>query len=103
MKHNQFKAIINKMLKAKCEQKGLTLSGIDITNNQKYLYVYDAQWNCVLAISLWLNDNRIHLSGTTNMEKPFAISNRPYDVTCSYTEFNKVNELLEQMFSSLKS
>ena len=102
MKHNQFKAIINKLLKDKCQEQGLTLSGVDITNNEKHIYIYDKSWNCKIAIRLWINDKQIHLSATTDMSKPVGLANRQFDVTCSYTEFWQLNDVLNTMFGSLK-
>ncbi len=102
MKHNQFKAIINKLLKDKCQEQGLTLSGVDVTNNQKYIYIYDKEWNCKLAVSLWINDTQIHLSATTNTSKPVGLANRTHDITCSYLEFNKIYRLIDEMFNNIK-
>lgn len=102
MKHNQFKAIINKIIKDKCQEQELTLSGVDITNNEKYIYIYDKQWNCKLAIKLYINDKQIHLSATTDTSKPVGLANRQYDVTCSYLEFKQINNLLDNMFGTLK-
>lgn len=101
MKHNQFKHIVNKLIKENCTNYNLTMSGVDITNNEKVIYIYDGKWNCVLTIGLWLDDKRIHISGSTNRGKVVSISNRPFDIVCGYIEFHKVYECLNCMFQSL--
>ncbi len=98
MKHNQFKHIVNKLIKDKCKEYNLTMAGVDITNNEKVIYIYNGEWNCVLTIGLWLDNKRIHISGSTNQEKVVSISNRTFDVVCGYMEFNKVYECLNDMF-----
>lgn len=101
MKHNQFKHIINKILKDKCKECKLTMAGVDISNSSKVIYIYDNDWNCKLTIKLWVNESKIHLTGSTDTTKMAGICNNEYDVNCSYLEFNRVYDVFNCMFSSL--
>lgn len=101
MKHNQFKHIVSKLIKDNCSTYNLTMAGVDITNNEKTIYIYDNKWNCLLTIALWLDDKRIHISGSKSHQKVVSISNRDFDVVCGYVEFHKVYECLDCMFQSL--
>lgn len=98
MKHNQFKHIVNKLIKDKCKEYNLTMAGVDITNNEKVIYIYNDKWNCLCSIGLWLDNHKIHISGSVSTEKVVSVSNRQFNCVCSYMEFNKVYECLNDMF-----
>lgn len=100
MKHNQFKHIVNTIIKDKCNEHGFTMAGVDITNNQKYIYIYDDKWNCVISIRLWVNDTGISITASKDTTKVAGLCNRPFECECNYLEFNKAYQLLDSVFSN---
>ena len=98
MKHNQFKHIVNQMIKERCKEYAYTMAGVDITNNSKMIYIYDKMWNCRITLSLWLNEKRIDITGSLDISRTAGLCNNQFNCSCSYLEFNKIYDLLYNIF-----
>lgn len=101
MKHNQFKHIINSILKELCKQHELTMSGVDLTNNKKIIYIYNKQWQCLASINLWMNEQRITVEASTDVTKVAGLCNKNVHCDCTYLEFQKVYNMLVTLFESI--
>lgn len=98
MKHNQFKHIINSILKELCKEHELIMSGVDLTNNTKIIYIYNKHWNCLASINLWMNENRITVEASTDVSKIAGIRNKPLQCDCTYLGFDKVYNMFKTLF-----
>lgn len=101
MKHNQFKHIVNQIIKEQCQVHNLRFSGVDINNNSKVIYVYDQEWKCVLTIKLWMNETEIHITGSTNTENVAGICNEQYRYEGSYLQFQTIFNGILLMFQQI--
>lgn len=89
MKNNEFKKIIRNEIKKECKALDFQSVSVDITNNSRMIYIYTLDWHCVGIFDCWLNNEYVHLSFTTDLEKPIIVA-RNKEVKCNYAQFNKV-------------
>lgn len=97
MKNNEFKKIIRNEIKKECKALDFQSVSVDISNNQRMIYIYTLDWRCVGIFDLWLNNEYLHLSFTTDLEKPM-IQAREKDLRCNYGQFNKVIMMIASSF-----
>ena len=102
MKNNEFKKIIRNEIKNECKALDFQSVSVDISNNQRMIYIYTLDWRCVGIFDLWLNNEYLHLSFTTDLEKPM-IQARDKDLRCNYAQFNKVIMLIGGCFELMDS
>lgn len=89
MKNNQFKKLIRQEIEKECKTFELQSVAVDITNNNRMIYIYTLDWCCVGIFNCWLTKEYVHLSFTTDLEKPIIVA-RNKEVKCNYAQFNKV-------------
>lgn len=97
MKNNQFKKVIRQEIENECQLFDFTSFAVDHSNNQRMIYIYTLDWRCVGIFSLWLNNDYVHLSFTTDLQKPIILA-KELDVTCNYAQFNKIIMMINGAF-----
>lgn len=97
MKNNQFKKVIRQEIENECQLFDFTSFAVDHSNNQRMIYIYTLDWRCVGIFSLWLNNDYVHLSFTTDLQKPIILA-KELDVTCNYAQFNKIIMMINRAF-----
>lgn len=97
MKNNQFKKVIRQEIENECQLFDFVSFAVDHTNNQRMIYIYTLDWRCVGIFSCWLNNDYVHLSFTTNLQKPIIVA-RDKEVSCNYAQFNKVIMMIHGSF-----
>lgn len=102
MKNNEFKKIIRNEIKQECKALDFQSVSVDITNNSRMIYIYTLDWRCVGIFDCWLNNEYLHLSFTTDLEKPM-IQAREKELRCNYAQFNKVMMFLGGCFELMDS
>ncbi len=102
MKNNEFKKIIRNEIKTECKVFDFQSVSVDISNNNRMIYIYTLDWRCVGIFDCWLNSEYLHLSFTTDLEKPMIVA-RDKELRCNYAQFNKVMMFLEGCFELMDS
>ena len=102
MKNNEFKKIIRNEIKNECKALDFQSVSIDKSNNNRMIYIYTLDWRCVGIFDLWLNNDYLHLSFTTDLEKPMILA-REKDLRYNYAQFNKVIMLIGGCFEIMDS
>ena len=97
MKNNKFKKVIRQEIENECKLFDFVSFAVDHTNNQRMIYIYTLDWRCVGIFSLWLNNDYVHLSFTTDLQKPIILA-KELDVTCNYAQFNKIIMMINGAF-----
>ena len=97
MKNNQFKKEVRKIIEEECKTFDFISIYNDESNNSRMIYIYTLEYGFVGMFSLWLNNERIHLSFTNLTTLPL-IQHKVKDVNVKYIEFNKVVDTIKEAF-----
>lgn len=98
MKNNQFKSLINNKIKHEAQLFDFEVFSVDHTNNQRIIYVYTLDYKCVGIFDLWLNNDYVHLSFTTQVEKSL-ITAKESDIKTNYAHLFEILEYIVKCFS----
>lgn len=98
MKHNEFKTILKSEIKNECQLVDLQCVFIDISNNNRMIYIYDFDYKCYGTIGIWLNNDYASLSFSKNTEKPVNIVNKDCEIQVNYCKFEKCIEFIHDIF-----
>lgn len=102
MKNNQFKKEIRKIIEEECKTFDFTSIYNDESNNSRMIYIYTLDYMCVGIFRLWLNNEYVHLSFTTDLEKPI-ISAKDKEINCNYAQFNKIIMTIKGCFEIMNA
>lgn len=100
MKNNQFRSFINNRIKTEADTFDFNVISIDITSNQRMIYVFTLDNKCVGIFSLWLNNDYVHLIFTQDIVNPLISANRD-NINCKYTYLDKILNFISECFDKL--